>query len=241
MRSCTFDLTAGQSIAIPPASVVFLRRGTAEWRTPDGGLFLDGNHVLLVPQTSGAALVAANESAALALLRCASVDAGRETRLLLADSRAFLDLYRVSLNKRDADEDAPFCELISTLVARAAVPPRAHSPHSYAYAREIQRYVNANVGQPIALRDAARACSLSPFTASRVFHRETGIPLRTYVRRVRLRTALSYVAAKHDLSQVALALGFFDHAHFTKSFRAEFGITPSEWRDIVTAAVRCAA
>jgi transcriptional regulator GlxA family with amidase domain len=74
-----------------------------------------------------------------------------------------------------------------------------------------------------------------------VFHREAGIPLRTYVRRLRLRNALARISTARDLSQVALALGFFDQPHFTKAFRAEFGIAPSEWREVVAAALGTAA
>jgi AraC-like DNA-binding protein len=38
-------------------------------------------------------------------------------------------------------------------------------------------------------------------------------------------------AADMDLTEVAHATGFAHHSHFTSSFRAMFGITPSQLRN----------
>lgn len=34
----------------------------------------------------------------------------------------------------------------------------------------------------------------------------------------------------HDLTEVALKVGFGDQAHFSRSFNRQFGLTPTEYR-----------
>jgi AraC-like DNA-binding protein len=65
---------------------------------------------------------------------------------------------------------------------------------------------------------------------ARIFRRETGLSLHRQLTRLRLRDALEHLAnGKPDLTGLALDLGFSSHAHFSHSFRHEFGSTPSEF------------
>lgn len=106
------------------------------------------------------------------------------------------------------------------------------------YAFAMQEYVNRAVGQPPSLREIGAACGLSPFAASRIFHRHVGISLRAYLKRLRLRNALQRVERGDDIASIALDFGFCDHAHFSNAFRAEFGIAPTEWRLRATSGTR---
>jgi AraC-like DNA-binding protein len=43
---------------------------------------------------------------------------------------------------------------------------------------------------------------------------------------------LSGISARHDkIGSLAYAAGFGDLSSFNRTFRARFGMTPSEWRD----------
>jgi AraC family transcriptional regulator len=82
----------------------------------------------------------------------------------------------------------------------------------------------------LSLSDIARAVFSSPFHLARVFRRKTGLSLHRQLTRLRLRDALEHLAnGKPDLTGLALDLGFSSHAHFSHSFRHEFGSTPSEF------------
>ena len=71
----------------------------------------------------------------------------------------------------------------------------------------------------------------SPFHLCRTFSAEEGVPLHAYLRRLRVREALARLeGGERDLARLAGELGFADHAHFTRSFRAEMGMPPSAWR-----------
>jgi AraC family transcriptional regulator len=60
------------------------------------------------------------------------------------------------------------------------------------------------------------------------------LTLHLYRNQLRLRTALESLAHRHtDLSDLALALGFSSHSHFTETFRRAFAPTPSSVRDAI--------
>ena len=90
------------------------------------------------------------------------------------------------------------------------------------------------------VRDPARAWTLeelakrvysSSFHLARTFRAVTGTPIHRYHLRARLTAALDEVLdTPRDLTTIALELGFSSHSHFTASFRAAFGATPSSLR-----------
>lgn len=91
--------------------------------------------------------------------------------------------------------------------------------------------IDQNLQDPPALADVAHALGTSPFHLSRIFHRESGLPMRRYLDRSRLRAALERLAGgEKDLTGLALDLGYADHSHFSNAFRREFGMSPSWFR-----------
>lgn len=93
--------------------------------------------------------------------------------------------------------------------------------------------VNERSASPPSLGELARALGCSPFHLSRTFHRTAGLSLRRYVARLRTRLAADRLAAEaHDLTELALDLGYADHSHFTNAFRGEWGLPPSRFREL---------
>nr|SBO96879.1 Transcriptional regulator, AraC family [Nonomuraea gerenzanensis] len=80
----------------------------------------------------------------------------------------------------------------------------------------------------VRLRAVADAVHLSPSRLAHLFSADVGIPLRPYVRWLRLRRAIDRVAAGETLTSAAHTAGFTDGPHFTRAFRRTFGNTPSE-------------
>ena len=71
----------------------------------------------------------------------------------------------------------------------------------------------------------------SPHHLSRLFHRGSGSTLSGYRTKLRINAAVEMIAeGASALSAVACDVGFFDHAHMTRSFRRHLRITPSEVR-----------
>ncbi len=65
-----------------------------------------------------------------------------------------------------------------------------------------------------------------------VFREHVGMPPKAVARLVRFQRALEALrgGARGDLARLALELGYFDQAHFTREFRGFSGMTPAECR-----------
>jgi AraC family transcriptional regulator len=98
-----------------------------------------------------------------------------------------------------------------------------------------QALLTANYDRPVHLDDIARAVDISPFHLCRAFKRVTGVHMREYITRLRLRAALGEVIDPNSsIAAIAQEHGFSSHSHFAASFRKEFQITPSELRQLAT-------
>ncbi|MBE2283790.1 MAG: AraC family transcriptional regulator [Prosthecobacter sp.] len=77
----------------------------------------------------------------------------------------------------------------------------------------------------------ARECGLSQSQFDRSFRRVFGTSARQYLLRVRVEAACRRLAETEDtVAALAVELGFFDHAHFTRCFRRIMGMTPAAYR-----------
>ncbi len=98
--------------------------------------------------------------------------------------------------------------------------------------------IDRELATPLTLPRIAEACGMSPRYVQSLFQRR-GMSVSGWIRERRLESARLALAdpawATADLTQVAVAHGFADHSHFTRSFRARFGETPSRWRERVVA------
>ena len=80
------------------------------------------------------------------------------------------------------------------------------------------------------LEKLAGKVRLSPSRFMHVFTQSIGIPLRPYVAWLKLQRASAAIAGGISITEAALAAGFADSAHMTRSFRQMLGVTPSELR-----------
>ncbi|MEO5867609.1 MAG: helix-turn-helix transcriptional regulator [Sphingomonas sp.] len=71
---------------------------------------------------------------------------------------------------------------------------------------------------------------VTPIYLTQAFRRSEGMPLYRYQMRLRLARALVELPRSESLTDLALTLGFSSHSHFTTTFRAAFGLTPSAFR-----------
>jgi AraC-like DNA-binding protein len=80
------------------------------------------------------------------------------------------------------------------------------------------------------LADIAAVVRVSPVYLTQLFQQVEGLPLYRYQLRLRLARALDLLADDHDLSALALELGFSSHSHFSAAFRQMYGESPSRFR-----------
>ncbi len=108
--------------------------------------------------------------------------------------------------------------------AAAAVDDRLH---------RACRFVYANLGRRIRLRDAARAAALSPGAFCRFFRRATGRRFTEYVNDLRVGHACAeLIESDRPIADIAFASGFGGLANFNRRFRERRGLTPREYRGL---------
>ncbi|MDJ0704517.1 MAG: helix-turn-helix domain-containing protein [Leptolyngbyaceae cyanobacterium MO_188.B28] len=73
----------------------------------------------------------------------------------------------------------------------------------------------------------AQRVNLSEGRLRHLFRQELGVPLQQYWIAYRLTIAIRRLGGHESLTQIAYDAGFADLAHFSRAFRASFGISPS--------------
>jgi AraC-like DNA-binding protein len=115
---------------------------------------------------------------------------------------------------------------ISTLMRRG-VPPSA-DPRVDRVIRLLQR--RALDTHSTSLAQLSRVVGLSPSRFAHVFTESIGIPLRPYLRWLRLQRAARELMSGRAVTQAAHVAGFADAAHLTRTCRRLIGIAPSALR-----------
>jgi len=92
--------------------------------------------------------------------------------------------------------------------------------------------IESRLDVPVKVEAMATACALSRNGFSRLFKQVTGVSPLRYVNRKRLELAMSkLVYGDLPISEIARSVGFCDQFHFSKTFRAETGESPSQYRE----------
>lgn len=106
----------------------------------------------------------------------------------------------------------------------------------------IKYFIDSHLLDPhLSPRHAAQSLSISQRYLHLIFA-ESGTTFCQYIRQQRLEYSrqklLDPGAAERRICDIALELGFYDHAHFTRNFREAYGVSPKEFRRLKTHAAR---
>ena len=81
------------------------------------------------------------------------------------------------------------------------------------------------------IADLARESGINRTQLGRLFRERYGVSIGEYHRGVRLRWAATQLATTETpVGTIAVRAGFYDHGHFTRSFKRMTGTTPAEYR-----------
>ena len=97
-------------------------------------------------------------------------------------------------------------------------------------ARAIQT-IRERYAEPLTIRQLAAEAGLSRSQLDRQFRRLTGATPKEHLLRVRIHAACRLLAETEDKTTVvALKTGFYDHSHFSRTFRRVMGTSPTVFR-----------
>jgi AraC-like DNA-binding protein len=99
-------------------------------------------------------------------------------------------------------------------------------------AEKVVAYVLENFAEEIELDDLASEAGLSRFNFCRKFQRECGVSPMRWLWNFRTLLAAEFMTLdpRWSLTDVAFSCGFTSSAHFSRSFKAMFKVSPSAFR-----------
>ena len=97
--------------------------------------------------------------------------------------------------------------------------------------RKAMAYIHAHYSESITREEIAEHVGISADYLTDCFRQELGITPITYIRRYRIRQACELLQnSEQSITQIGLAVGFSDSAHFTRTFQREMKVTPRAYR-----------
>ena len=185
-------------------------------------------------------------------------DAGRSWRMLYLDpaliaaasldiSEGKTDAFEFSLPViRDAGVSVSFARLFGALTADGAT----ETSHDEALLLLLAKVIGGQDGSdravpqavsrarmliddhpaaPLTLADLARESGLSRFQMVRAFAKATGLTPHAYLVQRRIDAARRLIAGGATLAEAALASGFADQSHMTRTFVRKYGVSPGTY------------
>jgi transcriptional regulator GlxA family with amidase domain len=105
------------------------------------------------------------------------------------------------------------------------------TPKSYGRLSEAVQHLHENYAKPLATHQLARMVGVSSSQFARRFHKLFNSTLRQYLLRIRVRAASRLLSqSDKSITEIAVEVGFYDHAHFSRTFSRLMGIAPLAYR-----------
>ena len=96
----------------------------------------------------------------------------------------------------------------------------------------LDGYIRENIHDEISNTELGAIFGYHPFYISKILKDRKGVTLHQYVISYRIKYAKSLLeCTDKSIADIADETGFTDASYFTKSFKAQFGITPKEYRN----------
>jgi AraC family transcriptional regulator len=98
---------------------------------------------------------------------------------------------------------------------------------------EVKRYIREHIDEPLNREVLAAVAGFSVPHFHRIFNACLGENIAAYVRRMRLeRAGRKLRMGAVDITEVALAAGYDTHAAFSKAFKQQYRLSPSQFRQL---------
>lgn len=121
-------------------------------------------------------------------------------------------------------------EYLNYLVS-TAMKYRDFTSQPQSIAEEIKQYIHTHYGDDLTRGDLAEIVYLNPDYLARLFKKETGVSLGSYVIQVRIAAAKHLLeTTHHSVYTIANKVGYTNYSYFSKLFKQEVGLPPNEYK-----------
>jgi AraC family transcriptional regulator len=142
--------------------------------------------------------------------------------------------HRISCELDRGDEATPLAieglafELLANLLRMSA--PTGKKPELPVWLARVRDRLESDASPP-SYSELVRLADVHPAYLARAFRTHFGMTVGAYLRRVRLEWAAKQLCVSEEsISGISVLSGFSDQSHFTRTFRAFFGVTPNQYR-----------
>jgi len=152
------------------------------------------------------------------------------------DVEGIAERIRAELSRADEATTLVVHSLVLQLLVIGSRLEAAPSQRKPAWLPPLVAHIHANLGQRLNIGLLAEIAGVSESHLSHSFPRHFGCSVSEYIRDCRLRAAARALRQTDDsIQQIAWRLGFSDQAHFARTFKAFYGVAPTEYRSARTA------
>ena len=226
---------ACNQLSLQFALLLYEWRGAAEYSLQAGcALLLDGKQAVSVEAQAGARVAAFR-------FRCEKgkppLRVGRVNQV--AHGPVQEALYTV-LSAVDEPAEPLACNQLSLQFAlllyewRGAAENRERKPTVSAYEAEIHEavsYMRAHLDEKIQMSELAKGLHLSERNFRKCFTASIGVSPKAYLQKARLEHAKDLLrAGEQSISEISEAVGYYSQFQFSRDFKKEYGLTPSDYR-----------
>lgn len=160
------------------------------------------------------------------LVRMGAKQAGLSPVLIDSISQEYAQRMRHTTSKIEIGR------LIERMVECICAQVRAKNKAAYSLwvSRAIE-YMATNLSKPMTTQEIARAAGMGRPELVRRFRQETGMTVKQYLAKKRCEIAAELLGgSKASVQEIAAYVGYTDNNYFSKVFKANFGMTPWDYR-----------
>ena len=159
--------------------------------------------------------------------------------LPLAERKYFLFLLNEMANETDKREfgwDTKLQNTLNTLIiefARIVFSNLDNHEKCQVYPNHVAtalEYIHAHYAQDISINNLANGANISRSYLTRQFHEVTGVTPLYYLKKYRFARAMEYLQSGASVTEIANDVGFQSLSHFSREFKKELGVSPTEYR-----------
>ena len=126
---------------------------------------------------------------------------------------------------------ASFLELFMlSLAETGSVSSVSSDPEAILFSRAVN-YLNSNIHRQPSVPETARFCGVSESGLKRLFDKYAGISVHKYLLKLKIKAAVQLLESGQTVSRTAQELGFNTQSYFSKAFKRETGLSPSQVQD----------
>lgn len=160
------------------------------------------------------------------ILSRASVDGGADSNEALEINSAFLQDIHTLNTIEEIDLAA-----VRALERNLEAVRRNNKGKNQSVIQGIKGFIRNNHYKNLTLEEISASVYLSPYYVSRIFKESQSITVMDYVTKVKLEEAKKLLRnPRYQIDQIAQKLGYSDASYFSKVFRRNEGMSPTQFR-----------